>query len=620
MVLSEIIKKIIKQEVQAFFYTPPFYEDAASYIFYKPSKQIEISAKKPERIKEVDEEIALGRKGYGYLTYEAGYSYESNLYLYQKNNKIGCFKFFDDDQITTLKSKDIKHSSFDSKQFNFSDLELTVTEEDFIQKIEKIKNYIKEGETYQVNFTVKGVFKFIGDFTEMFSSLIFNQSARYSAFINDGDNLIVSVSPELFFKIDGRKILTKPMKGTIKRGFNISEDKLKLAQLISSEKDKAENVMIVDLLRNDLGKICTPGSIKVTDLFKIEKYESLYQMTSAVEGELKKRVLFSDVIKALFPCGSITGAPKLRTMQFINELESGERGIYTGGIALIDGGKIGMSVPIRTAYVNRSSGEGEIGLGSGIVWDSNPHEEFNETLLKSKFLSSPDQYFELFETILFSSGDYFLLNDHLERLMAAADYFLFRFDKEKVEESLGSLKTLFSNGTDYKVKLVLNKWGEVKAESEILPKSVVNANVMISSDYIYSYDKFRYFKTTNRELYDRELSYYRNKGFWDVLFLNEKNQLAEGAVSNVFIKKGDAYYTPPVETGLLPGVYRKYLLKNLNNVFERVLYKDDILNADEVFLTNSVRKMVKVKKVFFSESRKEYSIDEGGGEENLLDF
>ena len=293
----------------------------------------------------------------------------------------------------------IKYCLIGFEKYKIKNFKLNTSKNEFTKSISKIKSYIEEGDTYQVNYTIKGKFDFEGSYSGLFSNLVFNQSAQYIAVINNNGKIIISLSPEMFFEIKGRKIISKPMKGTARRGIDHSNDEFIKYELERSEKNRAENVMIVDLIRNDLGRVSEYGSVKVKNIFEVEKYESVYQMVSTVESKLKKNVKLSDILKNIYPCGSITGAPKIRTMEIINELEKEKRGIYTGSIGLIRKNKITFNVPIRTLTIDKKSNKGEIGLGSGIVWDSIAEEEYEETKLKGKFLTEPNKPFEIIETM-----------------------------------------------------------------------------------------------------------------------------------------------------------------------------------------------------------------------------
>jgi para-aminobenzoate synthetase/4-amino-4-deoxychorismate lyase len=391
------------------------------------------------------------------------------------------------------------------------------------------------------------------------------------------------------------------MKGTARRGIDHSNDEFIKYELERSEKNRAENVMIVDLIRNDLGRVSEYGSVEVKNIFKVEKYESVYQMVSTVESKLKKNAKLSDVLKNIYPCGSITGAPKIRTMEIINELENESRRVYTGSIGLIRKNKITFNVPIRTLVIDKKTNRGEIGLGSGIVWDSIAEEEYEETKLKGKFLTEPVKPFEIIETMKIEDGKIFLLDEHLDRMKQTSDYFLFSFDRKKIKSYLNKIINI-SDTESYRLRLSLDKYGRLCHVISKLIQLPQEIKVIISKNKIHSKDRFQYFKTTNRRLYDREYKSFAAKGFFDAIYFNERGELAEGTITNIFIYKNDVISTAPINAGILPGIYRKYLLKNDSGIRERRLYLADLLEADKIILTNSVRGEVTVNKLFLDEN------------------
>lgn len=602
MNITEIINKILSTPNSAFFYTPPIYGKSDSYIILKPKEIITIKSLKQldEKLNRIDELVANSFVGYSLMNYEAGYLFEKTLFKFlPKNEKLIQLFFYDKKDVHRIKSYEIdfnEHEKFEIKNFR-----LNTTKNEFIKSIKKIKSYIEEGDTYQVNYTVKGKFNFEGSYSGLFSNLVFNQSAKYTSIINNGNKIIISLSPELFFEIEERKIISKPMKGTSQRGVDLPDDSLLKYQLGASSKNCAENVMIVDLIRNDLGRISEYGSVKVKKLFKVEKYESIFQMVSTIESKLKKNIRFSDVIKNIFPCGSITGAPKIRTMEIINGLEKEKRGIYTGSIGLIRKDKLSFNVPIRTLCIDKKTGKGEIGLGSGIVWDSVAEEEFEETKLKGKFLTEPTKPFEIIETMLVENKKIFLLDEHLDRMQKTAEFFLFVFNRTKIDKSLNEIIKNLDN-KKYRLKIALNKWGRLNHFVWPINKESKEVNVIISAKVIDSQNKFQYFKTTNRKLYDEEYKKYSKRGYFDVIFLNEKNEIAEGSITNIFVYMNNEIFTPPMSAGILPGVYRKHFMKNISIVRERKFYLQDLLEADKIILTNSIRGEVVVNKLFLDEN------------------
>lgn len=602
MQMQEIINKVLSTPHSAFFYTPPIYGKSDSYLFLKPKEIVTIKSLRnlDEKLNRIDQLIEKGFYGYSLLNYEAGYLFEKSLnnFLPKSENLIQFF-FYDKKNVQIIKSNRILFDSFE--KYRIKNFKLNNSKNEFTKSISKIISYIEEGDTYQVNYTIKGKFDFEGSYSGLFSNLVFNQSAQYIAVINNNGKIIISLSPEMFFEVKGRKIISKPMKGTARRGIDHSNDEFIKYELERSEKNSAENVIIVDLIRNDLGRISEYGSVKVKNIFKVEKYESVYQMVSTVESKLKKNAKLSEVLKNIYPCGSITGAPKIRTMEIINELENESRGIYTGSIGLIRKNKITFNVPIRTLVIDKKTNRGEIGLGSGIVWDSIAEEEYEETKLKGKFLAEPLKSFEIFETMLVENKKIFLLDEHLDRMQKAAEYYLFVFDRGKINKQLNLIITKLDN-QKYRLKLTLDKWGRINHFVSPIVNESKEVNVIISKKIIDSKNKFQYFKTTNRNLYNNEYKKYSEKGFFDVIFFNEKGELAEGAITNIFIHENETVFTPPLSAGILSGVYRKWLLKNNSNNIERKLFKADLLEADKIVLTNSVRGEVVVNKLFLDDN------------------
>lgn len=603
MELHKILNTVKETPYSAFFFTPPLYDKSFSYLFTNPSEIVTISNHRQyeKNLNKINLLISSGYSAISLLHYEAGFLFEKKLHkLLNRNDILIEFIFYKEKNVERFDSSGLIIPTFTKQDFKIKNFRLNTNKANYVNTISKIKDYIKAGDTYQVNFTVKGKFSFEGDIKNLFINLINNQSGRYTAFINDKSNFILSISPELFFELKGNEIFTRPMKGTIQRGINLQTDNKTRYDLLINEKNRAENVMIVDLLRNDLGRISKTGSVKVQKLFEIEKYESLYQMISEIKATPKKRFTFTDIVRNIFPCGSITGAPKIRTMEIINEIEKEPRRIYTGSIGFIHKKKKIFNVAIRTLVINKKSKNGEIGLGSGIVWDSDANQEYEETLLKSKFLTKPGNEFELFETMLLENGQIILLEDHLDRLSSAASYFLFKYKeseiKKRIQKAIGSI----SKQDKIKIKLFLNKWGNIRIEysKNVFQPEIVN--VILSQKRINSGSKYQYFKTTNRNLYDKQHKQYSPRGLFDVLFFNERNELAEGAITNIFLKFKDTILTPPVNSGILAGVYRKYLIRSNSNIKERILYYEDLMSADEIILTNAVRGKIKVHRLYLN--------------------
>lgn len=605
--IISILDQVIKSINSAFFYTPNIYSDSRSFLLSKPGKIIESSSDKYffNALALIDDTRKHYDFSYGYLTYEAGYLFEEKLIkLYSKRTnkqKLLSFKFFTENSSLSIKSDKIDYSEIPgylkAHKFVVRNFGLNVSESEFFECVGKIKKYIEEGDSYQVNYTLQDKFDFEGDIKSFLLQLLFNQSGRYIAIINEIDRFIISISPELFFHLKDGIIISKPMKGTMGRGYNYDTDTQAMNSLKNSIKDKSENIMIADLLRNDLGRICKLDSVKAEQLYEIEKYESVYQMISTISGKCKRNN-FQEIFSNIFPCGSVTGAPKIRTMEIIHELEKHARGTYTGALGLILGEEMIFNVPIRTITIDKKTKKGQVGIGSGIVWDSDPLTEYSETKLKARFITNPDPYFELIETMLVENGKIFLFDYHLTRLKKSADFMRFKFDEDKFSQSLNEVISNHSTEKKIIIRCTLTKWGIINLSIDILNRPVETAIlVMISDQKVSSTNKFQYFKTTNRKLYDNEYKKISKKGIFDVLYFNERDELAEGSITNIFLKYGDYYFTPKVSSGILNGCYRQFMISKEKNVIEKKLYLDDLLKAEEIILTNSVRKEIRVNKI-----------------------
>ena len=583
-----------------------------SYIFTNPLNVI--VCYKPAEIRnafgEVEQYLNSNYYAAGFFSYEMGYAFE-DLYKTKKSYRfpliwLGIFKspivfdhqtnkFLDNNHLPFCRSTERKKK--DQPRYQISNLKLNVSQKSYFNSISKIKKLLKQGDTYEVNYTMKYKFDFRGSPYRLYQDLGSNQSVAYSAFIKTEDFKVLSFSPELFFRKKGRSIQTRPMKGTIRRGSNLSEDALNRDRLSQDEKNNAENLMIVDLFRNDLGRISEMNSVRVKDIFCVEKYETLFQMTSTIKSILKRDIGYYGLFKALFPSGSVTGAPKIRTMQIIKEVEKEARGVYTGAIGLFKpDAEAVFNVAIRTILLQGI--KGEMGVGSGIVYDSHPQKEYEECLLKANFLTSRQKEFQLIETMLWlANKGFFLFDSHLRRLKASAEYFDFCYDEKHLNKALSQIKKRFKPNFSYRVRVLLFKNGDISITYRRLtssPTRNLRRFIALSERRTNSRDVFLYHKTTQRRLYDDEYKKYRKSGYYDVLFRNERDEITEGAVSNIFIKAKGKYYTPPVICGLLNGVYRRYLLDKNRNVKEKVLTLEDIQNAEEIYLVNSVRGMVRV--------------------------
>ncbi|HEV7396023.1 MAG TPA: aminodeoxychorismate synthase component I [Pyrinomonadaceae bacterium] len=462
-----------------------------------------------------------------------------------------------------------------------------ISRDNYDECVGKIRDSIAQGDTYQVNFTFPMVCDFSGDPFEWYRDLCKAQQAPYSAYLDLGRFKVLSLSPELFFKRAGDRVVTRPMKGTARRGRWLSEDEEIARALSQSEKDRAENVMIVDLLRNDLGRIAQPGTVKVTSLFELERYDTLWQLTSTIESTLKPNTSLVEVLSNLFPCGSITGAPKVSTMEIIHRLETFPRELFTGTIGLVrPGGDCCFNVAIRTVLVDESSGRARFGVGGGITYDSTAEGEYEECLTKAAFLTRRASDFDLIETMLLEDGEYFLLDRHTRRMRDSAYYF-WGTSTENAGAALAETAKTHPGGR-WKVRLLFSRRGEIDIQVTPLPEvSTGDVKVTLASCPVDQRDRFLFHKTTNRSVYEQALA---EKGKCDdVILWNQVGEVTESSIANVVVDLNGVLYTPPRSAGLLAGTFREELLQQ-GVISERTLLKEDLQKADALFLVNSVQK------------------------------
>ncbi len=451
--------------------------------------------------------------------------------------------------------------------------------------IDRIHDYIAAGDCYQVNHTFQMRGSFSGDPLALYARLGRGQRAPFCACLNTSRFTIISASPELFFSFRDGVITTRPMKGTAQRGRTAADDREIVRQLRQDPKERAENLMIVDLLRNDLGVVAQTGSVKVESLFEVESYPTVHQMTSTVTARARTGIGWLDIFRALFPCGSITGAPKRRSMEIIAGLEGKPRGVYCGAIGCIaPGGDTLFSVAIRTPLLDHQSGRLSLGVGSGITWDSSAESEFAECLNKGAFINKGKPDFQLIESLRCQNGACTLLERHLMRLGASAEYFGFAFDLDETRQLINDHAARLSGV--HKLRLLLSDDGALQISSEALQETYSALRVAFSPVRVDSEDIFRYHKSSRRELLDKART--NCPACDEVLFLNERGEVTEGSYHTLVIKLDGVLLTPPLDSGLLPGVLREESLAN-GDISEKVLYPEQLLQAEELWLINSVR-------------------------------
>ncbi|MGH6748617.1 MAG: aminodeoxychorismate synthase component I, partial [Methyloceanibacter sp.] len=565
-----------------------------------------VSASSPEEVDaaldEVSAGLARGLHAAGFFSSELGYCLEPKLRdLLPADRRVPLFwigLFRTPAPLDDASTRAWLDANGGTERAKISDLALSWTREQYTSAFDEVEDYIAAGDVYQINLTLKYRFAFEGNPVALYAALRRKQRVAYGALISAPDFSVLSLSPELFFRRAGKHMSTRPMKGTAPRGRTPREDARLKTWLAMDEKQRAENLMIVDLLRNDLGRVAKIGSVEVTDLFTVETYRSVHQMTSGISAELRSDMGLEDMLRALFPCGSVTGAPKVRAMEIIKELEAHPRGVYTGAIGHIaPSGDAQFNVAIRTVVLGANGGE--MGIGSGIVADSKADSEFEECLLKAQFLTEADAPFELIETLRFEQGKGFhLLERHLARLQSSAHHFGYPFTREKVVAALDAEAARVTSHVAL-VRLLLAEDGTITVTSTAieLPTKGTVWRFVISDQRLDEKDPFFYHKTTRRQFYDREME--RQKaltGCDEVVFLNKKGELTEGTRANLFIEIDGRLFTPALTCGLLPGTLREELLDLPRAAAsEAVLTPQDLLTADRIYLGNSVRGLVRAE-------------------------
>ncbi|HMR98940.1 MAG TPA: aminodeoxychorismate synthase component I [Anaerolineales bacterium] len=591
--------------------------------------------------REIEDAVNNGFHAAGFLSYESAPAFDSAHLTFRPERSGAQTKDMLANHASTALLKD--HSSLRSARDNFPYLWFglypqprlislpqpaspkpaltwspTVSRETYNSAIEQIKNQIADGRTYQVNYTMRLQTDFNADAWNFFLHLAQSQN-NHAAYVDTGRFVVASASPELFFQLDGETVTCRPMKGTTRRGRTTLEDVEQAEWLKESEKNRAENVMIVDMIRNDLGRIAKTGSVHVPELFIIEKYPTLWQMTSTVKATTDAPL--TKIFSALFPCASITGAPKVSTMRIISELETTPRKIYTGSIGYIaPNRKAKFNVAIRTALIDRETHTAEYGVGGGIVWDSESGDEYEEALLKARVLTESSPQFSLLETMLWTPEEGFFLGDkHIARLLDSAEYFGFSFSsqlwwsskrrgldtdfvdstvaavsrppltKEILETRLNEISSKFTS--PQRVRLLIDKFGEIQIEHSPFESVDKPLRVHLANQPINSNDVFLFHKTTHRAVYENTKKDFPD--YDDVLLFNERNELTEFTLGNLVVEMDGKLYTPPISCGLLAGSFRAHLLET-GQVEERITRLDEIGKCEKIFFVNSVRKWQRV--------------------------
>ncbi len=573
---------------------------APSLLYTDPVEIIEAATPEavPAAIARIEAGVARGLHAAGFLSYELGYCLEprlAHLLPARRDVPLVWFGLYPAPRaMGNAEVKDWLDQTTRSVSHEFSDVSLSVSREDYLARFDRVIEMIRSGDIYQLNLTFKARFRLMGSPLTFYRDLRAKQRVSYGAIVDTGKVTVLSASPELFIAKEGRTIETRPMKGTAARLGTIAGDAGQRRELATDTKQRAENLMIVDLMRNDLSRLAEIGSVEVTDLFTVETFKTLHQMTSGIRARLLEGTSLSDILAAIYPAGSITGAPKIRAMELIAELEPEARGVYCGAIGRISPDRsIQLNVAIRTPVIQRD-GSGEMGIGSGVVYDSDGIREYEECLLKMKFLTDPPRPFELFETMLHEpESGIWLLNRHLERLAASAQYFGFVCDREAVVREITT--AIAGKETErLRVRLTLAEDGRIALTTAPMPKPPTGTTMryVVSPTQLTAANPFLYHKTTRRELYDGEWAHFNTTaGADEVIYLNEARELAEGSRTNIFVERDGKLLTPPLSAGLLPGTLRAELIA-IGRAVEHPMTLEDLSRGDPVYLGNSLRGLV----------------------------
>jgi para-aminobenzoate synthetase/4-amino-4-deoxychorismate lyase len=579
------------------------------YTGYSRTLRCGDAAELPQLLAEMQSALAQGEYAVALFDYELGAQLQNVAPFFDRRTpqpvaEILLFaqcRRLDPDQVDAWLAE--RQSSAPASVVN---LHADTSRADFDSAIARIRDYIAAGDCYQVNYTYRLQFDVHGAPLDLYCKLRRRQPTRYGALIALADGRsVVSCSPELFMRNEGGTLTTQPMKGTAAaHEHDEAINAQRAAALANDPKNRAENLMIVDLLRNDLGRIAQTGTVHVTDLFKVQRFESVLQMTSTVQAQLRPDAGLPEVIAALYPCGSITGAPKLRAMQIIRELETAPRGIYTGALGWFDPspavrtaraiGDFCLSVPIRTLTLDaplHGRRVGRMGIGAGIVHDSVAADEFEECQLKARFLTELPRDFLLFETIYATHADGCrLVEQHLQRLAHSAACCGFSCDLNAVRAALQQAADALADNGPHRMRLTLAQNGAIAITAAPLPPVREPVKIFMATERRDSDDFFLSHKTTVREAYDRAWQEAEKRGGFDQLFVNQDGHVTEGGRSNVFVKLQNRWYTPPLRAGVLPGVMRAGLLADPAwAASERALSLEDLRNAEDIVVCNALR-------------------------------
>ena len=548
------------------------------YIFTQPIKELKTRdlAEVVDLLAQVESYQEQGYYVVGYVSYEAAPAFEEKLAVHKAPLLGEYLLYFTVHDRVETSPIPLTYEEVDLPS-NWHEL---TSAEDYEKAISQIHHHLRQGDTYQVNYTVQLKQDLSANPFAIYNRMVVEQEAGYNAYVEHDEMAVISMSPELFFEQNGRELTTRPMKGTTKRGLTDDEDLKEAAWLGQDPKNRSENMMIVDLLRNDMNRISEVGSEHVERLCQVEQYSTVWQMTSTIKSRLRADVDLLTIFRSLFPCGSITGAPKIATMEIIKELEPQPRGVYCGTIGLLlPNGRRIFNVAIRTIQLHQ--GKAIYGVGGGITWDSTWESEYREVHQKAAVLYRKQARFQLITTGKISQKSLLFEDQHLERLRKASRYFSYPFDPEILRQKIEAECQTCDANQDYRLRISLSKSGEIEVSRQILePFSPTFCKAKICLQEADLNQSFTYFKTTHRP--------HLNLGKHEKIYHNTRGELLETSIGNLLLKIDRKLYTPPINLGILSGIYRQHLLGK-GQVEEKILTLADLNQAEAVYGCNAVR-------------------------------
>ncbi|WP_049536989.1 aminodeoxychorismate synthase component I [Streptococcus pseudopneumoniae] len=548
------------------------------FTFTQPIKELKTRdlAEVADLLAQVESYQEQGYYVVGYVSYEAAPAFEEKLAVHKAPLLGEYLLYFTVHDRVETSPIPLTYEEVDLP----SKWQEVTSAEDYEKSISQIHHHLRQGDTYQVNYTVQLKQDLSANPFAIYNRMVVEQEAGYNAYVEHDEMAVISMSPELFFEQNDRELTTRPMKGTTKRGLTDDDDLKEAAWLEQDPKNRSENMMIVDLLRNDMNRISEVGSEHVECLCQVEQYSTVWQMTSTIKSQLREYVDLVAIFQSLFPCGSITGAPKIATMEIIKDLEPQPRGVYCGtiGILLPNGRRI-FNVAIRTIQLHK--GQAIYGVGGGITWDSTWESEYREVHQKAAVLYRKQARFKLITTGRISQKSLLFEDQHLERLTKASRYFAYPFDPKKMRQKIEEECQACDSHQDYRLRITISKSGEMELSPQILePLSPTFCKAKLCLQEADLQTPFTYFKTTHRP--------HLSLGEQEIIYHNVVGELLETSIGNLVLKINGKLYTPPISLGILPGIYRQHLLER-GQVEEKVLTLADLNQAETIYGCNAVR-------------------------------